>query len=592
MAMAGIGAIGFSAYKIVQQKMDEKWEEERVARVLEVEESTNELRETIASLSKEDVEKFIESNVNLEITEEEQKELDEIENLSEEELVDPWAGTMDGSSGPTDGRTRVNDEQDGANAPQSENNEQDLENVPEGENDEQNGENVPEGENSKNATNQEDSSDEGDWESGSSKENVNRVADLGYDAVNQYLSSNSLSDNSLSDNSLSDNSLSDNSLSANTLSGNSIDGSTVSGNSLSLKYRQKFRTSGEETELWTVADQEILDNMKIDFSNIKIACIGDSVTAGSNMDDEPDYQNYTYPTRLREALNAESVTNLGIGGSSLGRYWDQAFCDRYQEIPEDTDLIIVMGGYNDGYCLHEDMVGNLEDREPKTLYGDVNDLFKGLKEDYPNAEVIVVTPLPNLLHDVLRSERPELLPQTVIIDCLKELANEYDYQVIDDYNSNFLDSHDPDIVADYIPDSVHPNAEGYDLLAKHIAAEIVRLKEDKDTGDEIEELKEEGLEEEIEKIEDEYDDSEDESEEVEDDSEDKSDEESKSESDDKSKDDSEDSSENKNKSAGIVYRRDDDSKTGEVNQNSENAEEESESNKPSKGKARESYTRD
>ena len=434
MAMAGIAVLGLGAYKLVEQRKNAEWEEERVARVLEVDESTTQIRDEIASLSKEEIEEYISEKVYIE---DENSE----EDAQEVDLVDPWADNSEEDIEHQDETLSENDI-DGAQA---------------------------------------------DWESGTSAENVSRVADLGFEAVNDAfslsqndlddsLSENSLSDNSLSDNSLSENSLSDNSLSQNTLSGNSLD--TLSGNTLTLKYRQKFRTSCEETALWATSDQEVIDGSNIDFSSIKIACLGDSVTAGSNMDDEPDYQDYTYPTRLGEILNAESVTNLGIGGSSLGRYWDQAFCDRYNEIPEDTDLIIVMGGYNDGYCLHEDMVGNIDDREPKTLYGDVNDLFKGLKEDYPEAEVIVVTPLPNLLHDVLRKERPELLPQTVIIDCLKELADEYEYQVIDDYNSNFFDSHDADIVEDYIPDSVHPNKEGYDLLAKHIAAEIIRMKDD------------------------------------------------------------------------------------------------------------------
>ena len=54
------------------------------------------------------------------------------------------------------------------------------------------------------------------------------------------------------------------------------------------------------------------------------------------------------------------------------------------------------------------------------------------------------------------------------------LSAAYDFQVIDLYNSNILDSHDANIVADYIPDGVHANKAGYRILAEHIAAELVR----------------------------------------------------------------------------------------------------------------------
>ena len=46
------------------------------------------------------------------------------------------------------------------------------------------------------------------------------------------------------------------------------------------------------------------------------------------------------------------------------------------------------------------------------------------------------------------------------------------------YNSNILDSHEVDIVEEYVPDGVHGNPEGYQILAEHFAAELVRFYED------------------------------------------------------------------------------------------------------------------
>ncbi len=246
---------------------------------------------------------------------------------------------------------------------------------------------------------------------------------------------------------------------------------------MTLEERRQYRTSLEETLEVNQADRECLAESTLDFSGKKIACLGDSITAASNLDNLEDYQQYSYPARLKELLGAEEVTNLGIGGSSIGRYWADAFADRYQEIPEDTDIILVMGGTNDGFCVSEAEFGSLEQREARTFCGDLDELMRGIKENYPDAMVFFATPLPNILHDYLRSERSYLLPQKDFADVILTLADEYGFQVVDLYNSNILDSHDANIVEEYMPDGVHCNPQGYQILAEHFAAEIVRYDE-------------------------------------------------------------------------------------------------------------------
>ncbi|MDE7257727.1 MAG: hypothetical protein K2N77_00590, partial [Lachnospiraceae bacterium] len=180
----------------------------------------------------------------------------------------------------------------------------------------------------------------------------------------------------------------------------------------------------------------------------------------------------------KELLGAEEVYNLGIGGSSIGRYWSDPYVDRYQEIPEDVDVIIVMGGTNDGFCVSDKEFGNLEERAYRTFCGDLDELMRGLRENYPDAEIFFVTPLPNILQDYLMNERDYLLPQQDFVDVIRILAQEYDYEVIDLYNSNILDSHDANVVAEYIPDGVHGSHAGYQVMAEHFAAEIIEYYEE------------------------------------------------------------------------------------------------------------------
>ncbi len=243
---------------------------------------------------------------------------------------------------------------------------------------------------------------------------------------------------------------------------------------ITLGERRQYRTSMEETMEVNRRDKECIAGNQKDFSGLKIACLGDSITAAANLESLENYQQYAYPARLKELLGAAEVYNLGIGGSSIGRYWADPFVERYQEIPQDVDIIIVMGGTNDGFCVSNAELGTIEERAYRTFYGDLNELMHGLKEKYPDAEIFFATPLPNILHDYLLKERSYLLPQQKFADAVLLLSYLYGFNVIDLYNSNILDSHDADIIESYVPDGVHCNPAGYQILAEHFAAEIIR----------------------------------------------------------------------------------------------------------------------
>lgn len=333
----------------------------------------------------------------------------------------------------------------------------------------------------------EESVSDGESISGDMLSGEDIVADVSQNAVwDNGISGNSIVDNPISDHDRSDHTISENQVSGNNASGGGISLTTVSGNILvrpTLRERRLEQSSYMETVEWNEADQAVIGQSTLDFSDKKIACLGDSITQAANLENMEDYQQYSYPAKLAEVLGAKEVVNLGIGGSSIGRYWQDAFVERYMDIPEDTDLILVMGGTNDGFCLHKENVGNFEERAPRTLIGDLDELMRGLKENYPDAEVVFITPLPNVLHDILRKERPELMSQRVIVDSMIVLAKEYEFDVIDLYDSNLLDSHDAAVISNYMPDGVHCNPDGYQILAEHIAADLIRLQDSLDEED-------------------------------------------------------------------------------------------------------------
>ena len=344
--------------------------------------------------------------------------------------------------------------------------------------------------------------------------------DISGNSLSGSTSGNSISANSISQNSTGGNkdskkenssgsesgkeesggSSSDSTVSGSSTSGNTVSGSSAAGNSVSdsdiiahmgrntakledpfdrkhytLAQRQEVRSSHKETLLANELDKQTISGNNIDFSDIKITCLGDSITQAVNLDNLDNYQELAYPHILQETLDARKVYNLGIGGSSIGRYWADAFVDRYQKIPEDSDIILVMGGTNDEFCASLVEFGNSAERKRRTFWGDLDELMDGLKTDYPNAEVIFMTPLPNSLQDYLKIQHPYLIPQDKFADVIKELADEHGMEVIDLYNSNILDGHDKDNVLHFMPDGVHPNAEGYEILGEHVAADLIRI---------------------------------------------------------------------------------------------------------------------
>lgn len=247
----------------------------------------------------------------------------------------------------------------------------------------------------------------------------------------------------------------------------------------SLTEKRALKSSYEETTEANEADRQVIASNTIDFSQMKIACLGDSLTAASKNSGSESSSDLSYPAVLKEQLNLKEVYNLGIGGSSIGRYWDKPFVDRYTEIPEDADIILVMGGTNDGFAASAKELGSLEERKKRTFYGDTDELMRGLKERYPKAEIIFVTPPSNVLHDYLMSQRDYLLPQLNYVDAIKQLAAEYDISVIDLYNSNILDTHDGKIITEYMPDGVHGNQAGCQILGVHFASELIQFMQEK-----------------------------------------------------------------------------------------------------------------
>ena len=278
---------------------------------------------------------------------------------------------------------------------------------------------------------------------------------------------------------------------AKTVSANSIDAAKVKwiedypavNSDKTLEEKAAERSSYEETLAVNAFDKKVIENSTIDFSDVKITILGDSLTEGSNLDEE-ERAKYAYPVILKDLLGCKEVVNLGIGGSTVSRAGSYAMVDRWQDIPKDSDIIIVFGGSND--CLFENKwdYGELEYEHRMTdgtFCGDLDELVAGIEYVYRDhnldsfIKLLYINPPSTVLNDAVYAIDPgNMVQQQAFAEAINEIAPAYSFEVIDFYNNNILNSHDRDINEQFMPDGIHGNAEGYRIMAEHIASQIIQ----------------------------------------------------------------------------------------------------------------------
>ena len=250
-----------------------------------------------------------------------------------------------------------------------------------------------------------------------------------------------------------------------------------------LAEKEQERSSYEETLAVNAFDKKIIEDSTIDFSDVKITIMGDSLSAGSNLSEE-EREEYAYPTQLKEILGCKEIVDLSIGGSSISALGADAMVERWEDIPKDSDIIIVFGGTNDMLFENKWQFGNLEyDKRSKdeTFCGDLDTLCSKIRYRYVKhndenyCKVIFINPPATILSDAFYNIDPgNLIHQSKFAEAINQIAQEYGFEVIDFYNNNLLNTHDSNVQAQFMPDGIHGNTEGYRIMAEHIASQIIQ----------------------------------------------------------------------------------------------------------------------
>lgn len=181
---------------------------------------------------------------------------------------------------------------------------------------------------------------------------------------------------------------------------------------------------------------------------LRVACIGDSTTWGTHA---TRAEGVTYPDCLAK-LGRRSllVRNFGVGSTTLLRRSGRAWCDTGElerTIDFRPDVLIVMFGVNE--ISHPAL---LDDFIPDALW-----LVDQFQCAIPDSAIFIATPTPLAPGEEKQPENTALA--TKIIPALRQVAQMKGCRMVE-VNQEY-----PPTLA-YLPDGVHPNAQGNRLIAE------------------------------------------------------------------------------------------------------------------------------
>ena len=202
-----------------------------------------------------------------------------------------------------------------------------------------------------------------------------------------------------------------------------------------------------------------------DNNKIKVATIGDSITYGAGaasaeMGLDPQL---TYPSQLADMLGSEvDLRNFGIAGRRL---LDGADC--FENEPEyqasldfKPDVVFIMLGTNDIKSAYWVPDSADQQQRYKQAY---EELIAAYRQANPDVKIFVMTS-PYLYTTVPEMDGAVLAEE--VIPLQRQVAEEQSCYLIDVFAATTG-------MPELFPDSIHPNAEGYELIAQLVYESVI-----------------------------------------------------------------------------------------------------------------------
>ena len=198
-------------------------------------------------------------------------------------------------------------------------------------------------------------------------------------------------------------------------------------------------------------------------------CIGDSITYGLDPNSPSERLVNPYPSQLRDLCGFVTVNNYGISSSTVATKssdsnWNaqrNPMVLRYKQMV-DADVITFLGGIND-FWLNVPL-GTLGSTDTDTFYGALNVLFRGLVTKYPTKPILAMTIL-----DYKNATNGNGNTLVQFRQAVKDVCAYYSIPVFDlGIEVGFSTRVESQVTA-LIPDKLHPNQSGVDIMARKIS---------------------------------------------------------------------------------------------------------------------------
>ena len=211
----------------------------------------------------------------------------------------------------------------------------------------------------------------------------------------------------------------------------------------------------------------------MELNGIKINFLGDSITEGHGASSK-DATYWNVFGRNTGAI----VRGYGVGGTRFAKQktpsanprHDFDFLMRAKEMDKNADAVVVFGGTND-FGHGDAPLGNFSDRTQDTFYGACHELFDYLINTYPEATIVVMTPLHRCNEDNVRGDgfkAEDVATLSTYVSIIKEVAAYYSLPVLDLWSMSGIQPRVPVLKQKYCPDGLHPNDAGHVLMAKRL----------------------------------------------------------------------------------------------------------------------------
>lgn len=209
-----------------------------------------------------------------------------------------------------------------------------------------------------------------------------------------------------------------------------------------------------------------------------IICLGDSITAGA-LSSSPQT---AYVGRLTQ-LSGATVINYGSGGSRISKQTkpsfnpviDRDFILRAKEMQPTADYVVIFGGTND-FGHGDAPLGSLGDDTPYTFYGALFCLYTLLKNKYPTAKMVAVTPLRRRDENAPEERGFYLSPLKDYVSAIKRVAKEFSIPVLDLFSNAELTFTPKENGEKYFSaDGLHPNDLGHQIIAQELYQFLLKV---------------------------------------------------------------------------------------------------------------------